>query len=267
MTKSSSKRVSAAPAPVAAVEESVESLTTDRRLLLEQLTTADRMRNDATTRLREITALMTRAVRAEQFVEAETLKGERNAVSERFEAMKLQVQQLREKLDDNQVRFGARFFSEVMPEAFSTPTALTRVVVADPVTRSCDSTEYLESGDTIQLNVNGEHFESDAHHVDGWARDKGFLVTKKRVDIHVPVFATGTFFIACGDMSAWSDLAPHPRVHLNQDGVQRSRVLFRVQHEEPASHRQQFRKESLDVACGLRTSFTGSLGCHRGVHR
>lgn len=65
------------------------------------------------------------------------------------------------------------------------PVTVHLVRVISPSSKNFDSSPYFESSDTVQLCVDGEHFESEAHQVAGWAEAHGFIVRRAETEIQL----------------------------------------------------------------------------------
>jgi hypothetical protein len=141
--------------------------------------TDTQLRDDHATAARELSA----AIKAEKFAAADAFKLRRDDLAMQREAGKGPLDALRVEQQEVAAAMSAAFFAASKVRNWYSAQAVTRVVVANPENEESDSAFYFEGGDTIQLNVSGQHFESDACYVGTWAAKHGFVMDVKTVNV------------------------------------------------------------------------------------
>ncbi len=133
--------------------------------------------------LSELRSAITAAVRDEDFAKAGELKTRRDEL----EALVSRgaMAKLAKAVSAAADALTAVYFNEHPEHVRTTKVTLTRVTVVNPATNHSTNVVYTDSGDTVNLSLDGRSFDSEAYHLGSWALEHGYLVHTNQVDVQV----------------------------------------------------------------------------------
>lgn len=128
---------------------------------------------------RDADKLRSKAADAQDYVAAQAHKEKHEALESERNGIGAQLTPLVDFTDAARTRYTELFLADEtapynQPEEFQ----FTRKQVINPVTMNFTSVVYTDSSDTVSLSLDGQYFESEAYHIEGWAAERGFVMRK-----------------------------------------------------------------------------------------
>jgi hypothetical protein len=123
--------------------------------------------------------LRTKAAAAQDYTAAQMHKNKQDTLQAETGFIKAQLGPLVELTAAARDHYTELFLGdERAPYNRKESVTLYRIQVINPVTKNFESVHYLDSCDTVSMQLDGQSFSSEAYHLGTWAEEKGFVVRR-----------------------------------------------------------------------------------------